>query len=257
SNTDPAYAKVGSLGVALETFEERVAWSKPLEDTEGARRAAKLTNEFVRGSAKVLEASEVNARRVAQGRLPANLILTRDAGDHVPMLQPIKDRFGPEWGCFVEMPVERGIAMLLGMGEVAVPSTPDPGERYSSWAALAAEALGGYDALYVHIKGPDIPAHDGLANEKRDICEVIDRSFFAELLSRVDPSEVVVAVTADHATSCVRKAHTADPVPIVVAGGSVRPDGVASFGERAASDGSIGSIRGIDILPRLTALLQR
>jgi 2,3-bisphosphoglycerate-independent phosphoglycerate mutase len=256
SNTDPAYAKIGSLGVALEEFEDRVAWSEPLEDTEEARHSASLTNDFVRGSAKILDASEVNVRRRQEGRLPANLILTRDAGDHIPNLQPIKERFGPSWGCFVEMPVERGIAMLLGMGEVAAPSTADPTERYSAWAALAADALGGYDALYIHIKGPDIPAHDGLAHDKRDICEIIDASFFGEFLSRTDPSQLIIAVTADHATSCVRKAHTADPVPIVVAGSGVRSDGVDSFGERAAAEGSIGSIRGIDILPRLAALLR-
>jgi 2,3-bisphosphoglycerate-independent phosphoglycerate mutase len=187
--------------------------------------------------------------------LPGNLILTRDAGDHVPRLQPIKQRFGPSWGCFVEMPVERGIAMVLGMGEVAAPRTPDPAERYASWARLAAEALEGYDALYVHIKGPDIPAHDGRADDKRDICTIIDRSFFGEVLSRIDPSRVLVAVTADHATSCVRKAHTAEPVPLVISGRGVAVDGVQAFGERTAADGAIGHIRGVDILPRLTGLL--
>lgn len=256
SNTDPAYAKVGSLGVALESFEDLVSSSRPLAEGDEARRAAELTNEFVRASARVLNDSEVNARRVSEGRLPANLILTRDAGDHVPELQPIKERFGPDWGCFVEMPVERGIAMLLGMGEVPAPGRPDPAERYSSWARLAVEALGGHDALYIHIKGPDVPAHDGRAMDKRDICGVIDGSFFGELAGRVDPAELIVAVTADHATSCVRKAHTAEPVPIVVSGAGVRADGVTSFGERAAVDGSIGHIRGVDILPRLTALLE-
>jgi 2,3-bisphosphoglycerate-independent phosphoglycerate mutase len=256
SNTDPAYAKVGSLGVALEEFEDRVTWSVPLDRSDEAGRAAELTNEFVRGSARILDASEVNARRRSQGRLPGNLILTRDAGDHVPKLQPIKERFGPEWGCFVEMPVERGIAMMLGMGEVDAPGMPDPEERYAAWARLAAEALGGYDALYVHIKGPDIPAHDGRALDKRDICTIIDRSFFGEVVSRTDPGRLLIAVTADHATSCVRKAHTADPVPLVVAGGGATPDGVMTFGEGAAADGSIGHIRGVEILPRLTSLLR-
>jgi 2,3-bisphosphoglycerate-independent phosphoglycerate mutase len=243
--------------VALEEFESRVAWSEPLDATEESRRAADLTNEFVRSSARLLDASDVNVRRRADGKLPGNLILTRDAGDHVPKLQPIKERFGPEWGCFVEMPVERGIAMLLGMGEVDAPRTPDPAERYAAWAQLAAEALGGYDALYVHIKGPDIPAHDGRAEDKRDICTIIDRSFFGEVLSRTDPDRVLVAVTADHATSCVRKAHTADPVPLVVAGTGATADGVTAFGEGAAADGSIGHIRGVEILPRLTSLLRR
>jgi 2,3-bisphosphoglycerate-independent phosphoglycerate mutase len=254
-NTDPAYAKEGSLGVALERFEDQVAESHPLDESEDARRAAELTNAFVRESALILDRSEVNERRREEGRLPANLILTRDAGDHLPHLTPIRERFGPSWGCFVEMPVERGIALLLGMGEVEAPTPADPEDRYSAWAALAAEALGGYDALYIHIKGPDVPAHDGRAEDKRDIIEVIDRAFFAELLPALDPLRTVLAVTADHATSCPRKAHTADPVPLVVAGPGIRPDGTTLFGERAAAEGAIGTIRGGEIVPRLVRLL--
>ncbi len=255
TNTDPAYRKEGSLGVALETFEPEVVRAEPLEDTEAARRAAELTNAFVEGSAKVLDASEVNARRRATGKLPANLILTRDAGDHRPALQPIRERFGPSWGCFVEMPVERGIAILLGMAPVDVPRLSDA-EAYARWAALAAEALEGYDALYVHLKGPDVPAHDGRAEDKRDVIALIDEAFFGEVLPRLDLHRTVVAVTADHSTSCVRKAHTADPVPLVVAGGGVAPDGVASFGERACTAGAIGEIPGTAILPRVVELLE-
>src|SRR6266511_3438300 len=95
TNTDPAYRKEGSLGVALETFELEVARCEPLEDTEAAGRAAELTNAFVEGAAKILDASEVNGDRQRRGKLPANLVLTRDGGDHVPKLQAIKERFGP------------------------------------------------------------------------------------------------------------------------------------------------------------------
>ena len=97
-NTDPAYRKEGALGVALETFENRVAPAEPLDETEAARRSADLVDRFTEDSAKVLDASEVNARRRADGRLPANLILSRDAGDHRPHLMPIRERFGPSWG---------------------------------------------------------------------------------------------------------------------------------------------------------------
>ena len=51
---------------------------------------------------------------------------------------------------------------------------------------LAAEALEGYDALYVHIKGPDVPAHDGRAEDKRDVIAPIDRAFFGEVLPLLD-----------------------------------------------------------------------
>ncbi len=171
------------------------------------------------------------------------------------MLQPIGERFGPAWGCFVEMPVERGIAILLGMAPVDAPRLVTEAD-YATWASLAVDALDGYDALYVHIKGPDIPAHDGRAEDKRAVIERIDRAFFGEILPRIDPARTLVAVTADHATSCVRKAHTAEPVPLVVAGGPVQADGSEEFGERACAAGALGLLRGVDILPRVTGLLR-
>jgi 2,3-bisphosphoglycerate-independent phosphoglycerate mutase len=256
TNTDPAYAKQGSLGVALETFTPEVVRAEPLEDTDAARRAADLTNAFVAGSAKILDASDVNARRRAEGKLPGNLILTRDAGDHRPRLQPIDERTGARWGCFVEMPVVRGIAILLGMEPVDAPRLSDEA-AYGRWADLAAEALGTFDAVYAHLKGPDIPAHDGHAEDKRDVVALIDRAFFGEVLPRLDLGRTVVAVTADHSTSCVRKAHTADPVPLLVSGGTIGADGTQAFGERACAGGSLGRLHGVDILDRVTRLAGR
>ncbi|MCA1726174.1 MAG: hypothetical protein LC722_00490 [Actinobacteria bacterium] len=204
SNTDPAYVKQGSLGVALETFPNVVAWSEPLEDGDAARRSADLTNEFVQRSAELLDRSEINAARRAAGRLPANLILTRDAGDHVPQLTPIQKRFGPSWGCFVEMPVERGISLLLGMSPVEAPLLGEDRERYAAWASLAADALGGFDALYIHIKGPDVPAHDGRALDKRDVIEAIDEAFFGTVLPLGHPAQAgrtVASVTRNRQDS--------------------------------------------------------
>jgi 2,3-bisphosphoglycerate-independent phosphoglycerate mutase len=250
TNTDPAYRREGLLGVALEDFEPEVARCEPLEDSDAARRAAALTNEFVEGSNRVLDASEVNQRRGKEGKLPGNLILTRDGGDHIPELQPIKARFGPSWGCFVEMPVERGISVMLGMEPVHAPRLRVD-EDYARWAALAAEALEGFDALYIHIKGPDVPAHDGRADDKRDVIATIDRAFFGEVLRQVDLSRTVLAVTADHSTSCVRMAHTDDPVPLVVSGPGVASDSVSTFGERAVLGGALGSLAGVEIVPGL------
>jgi 2,3-bisphosphoglycerate-independent phosphoglycerate mutase len=260
TNTDPAYRKDGHLGVALETFEPTVATCEPLDASEEARHAAELTNAFVRGSARILEASEVNARRRREGRLPANVILTRDGGDRRPDLQPIEERFGLRWGCFVEMPVERGISTALGMEPVPAPMLDPAGfgpaaeERYAEWAGLSAEALDSFQALYVHLKGPDVPAHDGRAEDKRDVISSIDRAFFGEVLGRVESARTVVAVTADHATSSVRRAHTADPVPLLVSGAGVSSDGSPGFGENACAAGSLGQLRGIGILPRLAEL---
>jgi 2,3-bisphosphoglycerate-independent phosphoglycerate mutase len=262
TNTDPAYRREGHLGVALETFEPRVVKAEALDGSDPARRAADLTNAFVEGSATILDASEVNAARRAESRLPANAILTRDGGDHRPRLQRIRERSGLVWGCFVEMPVERGIALALGMKAVDAPRLDAAGfgpaaeDAYAAWAELALEAIGEFQALYVHLKGPDVPAHDGRAEDKRAVIAAIDRAFFGQLLAGLDLGRAVVAVTADHATSCVRKAHTADPVPLLVAGGPVDPDGSPGFGENVCSQGSLGLLRGTQILPRVSELVR-
>jgi 2,3-bisphosphoglycerate-independent phosphoglycerate mutase len=257
-NSDPAYGRQGALGVAKETFDNKVVHVAPVaghENDGAARRAAHLTNAWLGASYDVLAHSEVNEDRVRQGKLPGNFILTRDGGDHLPDLVPFKELFGPSMGCFVEMPVELGIARLTGMGVVEAPTGIPATEQYEAWASLALEALGGYDGLYIHIKGPDVPAHDGDHEAKRASIEAIDGRFFRPLLDAVDLDSHVIAVTADHSTSCPRKAHTDGPVPLVVAGGGVSADGVDSYGERAALDGSLGRLKGPEIIPTVIELL--
>lgn len=257
TNSDPAYARSGSLGVALEVFENEVVHVTPIaghEDDPAAERGARLTNEWLAAAFAVLERSPVNEKRKAAGKLPGNFVLTRDGGDHVPDLVPFQERFGPRMGCFVEMPVELGIARLMGMGVVDAPSGESPAEQYEAWAALALDAIEGYDGLYIHIKGPDVPAHDGDHEAKIASIEAIDAMFFGRLLPDLDLGRTIVAVTADHSTSCARKAHTDGPVPLLVSGGGVAPDAVATYGESAARSGALGHLKGPEIMPRLVAL---
>ena len=48
-------------------------------------------------------------------------------------------------------------------------------------------------------------------------------------------------------------AHTAEPVPLVVSGGPVRPDGSEAFGERACAAGSLGIAAGCRYLAPIDA----
>ncbi|MGH2820420.1 MAG: alkaline phosphatase family protein, partial [Actinomycetota bacterium] len=256
-NSDPAYGRQGALGVAKEVFDNRVVHVTPLagnEHDEATRRAARITNDWLAASYEVLAHSDVNRERESAGKLPGNFVLTRDGGDHVPDLVPFKQRFGPEFGCFVEMPVELGIAKLMGMGVVDAPTGIPPDEQYRAWASLSLEAIEGYDGLYVHIKGPDVPAHDGDHEAKIESIEAIDEHFFAPLLDSLDLQRGIVAVTADHSTSCRRKAHTDGPVPLLVCGGGAGSDGVDVYGERASRRGSIGHLSGPQIMPTLVDL---
>jgi 2,3-bisphosphoglycerate-independent phosphoglycerate mutase len=255
TNTDPAYDREGVFGVAKEKFENIITESVPMPGYEGsveAKESAGLLNEFTQKSHKVLNESAINKKRISENKLAANIILSRDAGDRLPKFPPIFSLHNLKLGSFVQMPVEKGIALLTGIDIIDVPQpTGHLDVDYSIWAKIALESLKKYDGIYVHIKGPDEPAHDGDFDKKRDIIEAIDKYFFADLLQAVDINNTVIAVTADHSTVCAIKAHSADPVPLLVSGGNIKPDGSLSFSEKAAKLGSIGELKGQEILPLL------
>lgn len=255
TNTDPAYDREGVFGVAKEKFENKVATSVAMpgyEKSQEATEAAKLLNEFTQKSNKVLNESAVNKKRLSENKMPANVILSRDAGDHLPQFPDINSIYNLKFGSFVQMPVEKGIALLTGMEIIDVPSsTGHLDVDYPVWSKIALESLKKYGGIYVHIKGPDEPAHDGDFNKKKEIIEAIDKFFFAKLLPDLDIKNTIVAITADHSTVCKIKAHSADPVPLLIVGGNIKPDGSMSFSEKTAKLGSIGEIKGMDIMPLL------
>ncbi|HDN85895.1 MAG: phosphoglycerate mutase [Candidatus Omnitrophota bacterium] len=254
TNTDPAYGREGVFGVALEKFSPYLTSAKPMpgyEEDKGAQLAAKLVNEFTEKSMKVLENSSINIERRKKGLLPANVILSRDAGSSLPKFKPIEELTSLKFACFVQMPVEKGIALLCGMDVVDVPlPSGDLKNDYTLWANLASENIQKFDALYIHIKGPDEPAHDGDFLKKKEIIELIDKYFFKTLLDRIDKNTCIICVTGDHSTPCQLKAHSADPVPVLVYG--KEKDSTVSFGETEAKKGALGQFLGKELIYKLT-----
>jgi 2,3-bisphosphoglycerate-independent phosphoglycerate mutase len=241
TNTDPGYTRLGaSTGSGPLTLLE----CRPLSNSEAALRAARLVNEFTAQALRVLRDHPVNRRRAAAGAKPANAILLRDAGDGPPRIKPLSQKYGLRFACIATMPVERGLARALGMEQVEV------GEMdYSAKARMAAELLGGWDVVYVHIKGPDEPAHEGRADLKTRVIERIDREFFGQL--PLNLAEATLLVTADHSTPCTLRRHSDDPVPILLAGPRQVPDRLCRFTERFCSKGSLKPAAGWDLLPHV------
>ncbi|MFQ5574129.1 MAG: alkaline phosphatase family protein [Terriglobia bacterium] len=256
TNNDPAYGREGSFGVALTDYKNEIVECQPVsgQGSEAAKISAALTNEFVEKSRRVLEDHPVNQERVAQGNLPANVILVRDAGNRLPSLEPVGRDHGFKWGCFVEMPVEKGIALLTDMEVLELPQpTNYLSYDYSIRAKKVLEALPDFDGLYIHLKGPDEPGHDGDPVKKRDVIEAIDEYFFGALLPELRDKDVIIAVTSDHSTPCEMKSHSSDPVPLLIAGDG-QVDEVTVFTEAQCAEGRIGEIPGSKLLSYLVRL---
>ena len=261
TNTDPAYERKGLFSVPKPEFVSQVLGALPqpgYENSPEAQETAGLVNEFSLKALQVLKESPLNKKRVSSGKLAANMLLFRDAGDHLPDFIKFSSLYNLKFGCFVEMPVDRGIALLTGMDIVDVPhSTGHLDVDYLVWAKIALDALQKYDGIYVHIKGPDEPGHDGDYAKKKAVIEAIDKYFFPALAEKLDIKNTILAVTADHSTSCAQKAHIANCVPLLICGGGVRPDGTMSFSEKAASLGSLGKIKSQEIMPLIVKLAQK
>ena len=244
SNTDPAYARVGGFGAAKEpSGTDHIMRCVPESSEEGAKRAAKLVNEFTLKAQEVLDSSEVNKERARQGKLPANLVLLRDAGDHLPNPMPFEKKYGMAGTALVEMPAEVGIAKLLGMKMVPIKDRKDMSEK----AGLFSSELKDGVVVYVHIKGPDEFGHDGDAGGKKKNIESIDAEFFSAVASHLD--DTTVAVSCDHATPCTLRRHSADPVPLLVSGKG-GGDG-KRFNEANAVLGSLGHMMGSEVMGKV------
>ncbi|MCD6510381.1 MAG: 2,3-bisphosphoglycerate-independent phosphoglycerate mutase [Thermoprotei archaeon] len=252
TNTDPAYVRVGDISVAAKEFRPYIKECRPLEETDEARRAAELVNVFSRKAMELLKDHPINKRREAEGRLKANAILLRDCGGRLPKVVPISEVFNRRFAAITEMPVEKGIARLLGMdiGEVPPPSA-DKKKDYELRLDVALRLLRRNDAVYVHLKGPDEPGHDGDFKRKVKAIEMIDKHFIGPLLERIDLSEYCLLITSDHATPWRLRTHTDDPVPVIFVSPNTEPDSVTRISERECIErGSLGVIdHGWELLP--------
>ncbi|GAA0936086.1 CMP-5'-phosphonoformate--3-phosphoglycerate phosphonoformyl transferase [Nonomuraea longicatena] len=249
SNTDPGFVKSGAFGVPVAGHAGRPLPARALVDDPAAHLVATLVNDFVRASARVLSASPVNRRRVAEGRKPANLLLVRDGGHLLPDLPPVSGRVS----MYGQVPAEAGLARLIGAEFTTAKVAPGQSEPDFYARLLPSLLADPADVVFAHIKGPDEPGHDNQPEEKARAIADIDAHLVGPLRTALGPADTLV-VTCDHATPCEAGIHTDDRVPLAVAGPGIAPDEVTAFGEAAAARGALPVKRASDLMPWLTSL---
>lgn len=235
TNTDPAYIRAGRMGFVREDARRtKLLACKPTTSEKSSKIAAGLVNSFVQQSLRVLSAAEVNATRASKNKKVANAILLRDAGSFLPTIKKLPEKYARSFAAVVDMPVERGISRLTGMEEFEAGGQDD----YEAKAAKCVDLLDKFDVVYVHLKGPDEPGHDGDAKAKKEIIEEIDLRFFKIILGSRSRTESYIVITADHATPCQLRAHSHDPVPLLVHGPSISKKFGCRFTERNSRNAS-------------------
>ena len=260
SNSDPAYKIVHGLGVAQTNVEMLLKKCIPLEDNIASKLSAKLVNEFIEKTHEAWENHPINKQRKKEGKLKANVVLTRDAGHLLPTFFNINKKYDVNFAALADMHAEVGIAQLAGMTTTLLP-TPSGDIEYDCKIRVdkLLNTLTNHDCVYIHLKGPDEPGHDGNCHEKIKIISDIDKYFIGALLRKISIDKHIICITTDHATPCSLKVHSDTPVPLLISGGNINStEKTQKFSERFCKKGSLGLINGAyELMPKLIGYIKK
>lgn len=205
--------------------------------TKDALVSAKIVQDFLDKTHELIEYHTVNSKRIDQGLLPANYVITRDAGNRlIDLLPHFTERYKVKAVCIAENGVMKATCMLAGFNALTVTEAGFE-ESLDFIFDNIDNMLPEYDFVYAHIKGPDEPAHDGDFKRKQWMIEKID-----ERLEVFRNFRGIFVLTCDHITSCEQKGHVYGKVPVLVFG--KKKDRVRTFDESTVKKGKLGVIDG-------------
>lgn len=250
SGNDSTYAQGKTITI------NKIGYCKPLDEDENSQYSANIANEFVEKAYHVLNNHPINQERRKKGLLPANYLLIRGAGIEVPKLKIYK-----KWASVAYMPLEIGFSRLSGMNvysfEYPELKSFDAYENLYDGLKEACKfsiktlnkIKKNCDYVYVHLKETDLPGHDNKPMEKKMMFEYIDKTLFNFLRKFAPPNNIRVVVTGDHSTPCRLKAHSADPVPVLLYNNSELKE--KHFSEKEAMNGKLGKMSGNEFLKKV------
>ncbi|KAG6418183.1 hypothetical protein SASPL_120383 [Salvia splendens] len=218
--------------------------AQPLDDSDEAKNTAVVINELSKEISRILVNHPVNARRVAEGKNIANLVLLRGCGIRIEV--PSFEKLHGLWPCMVApTKIIAGLGLSLGIDILEAPgATGDYRTLLTSKATAIARALSapsnscpnvfvpgsdehkpgrpdGYDFGFFHIKAIDDAGHDKASVFKVKGLEAVDKAIgqLAKLLWQAESTgnfQYYICVTGDHSTPVEYGDHSFEPVPFTL-----------------------------------------
>ncbi|XP_058187858.1 uncharacterized protein LOC131304586 isoform X2 [Rhododendron vialii] len=218
--------------------------AEALDGTDEAKHTASVVNELSKEMSRILASHPLNAKRAAEGKNIANVVLLRGCGIRIEV-PPFAEKHGL-WPCMVApTKIIAGLGLSLGIDILEAPgATGDYRTLLTSKATAIARALSaplqscphvfvpgedehkpgrsdGYDFGFLHIKAIDDAGHDKASVFKVKGLEAVDRAIgqLARLLLEAESTgnfEYFLCVTGDHSTPVEYGDHSFEPVPFTL-----------------------------------------
>ena len=224
-----------------EGLDGRLQDTDPQREGQPPRPVTPIVPEAQK-TARIVELFLERANQILRDHRPANTVLLRGISQ-IPEIPSMSERFKLTPACIATYPMYKGLATLVGMEILTT------GEEIADEFISLKENYDRFDFFYIHIKKTDSYGEDGDFQRKVQIIEEVDRHI-PELLA-LGPD--VVAVTGDHSTPSLLKAHSWHPNPFILYSRYERADDVREFTEAACARGGLGRFLAVDEMPLMLA----
>jgi 2,3-bisphosphoglycerate-independent phosphoglycerate mutase len=216
-------------------------------EPEKAAITAKGLNKYLTYCHKKLVDFQKGSSSRERETLFANFLATQRCGRRI-IQTPFYRRWGLKGMLIASVSVYAGLAHELGLEFVSVKDSGDPGRDLKDRIRRALDDPS-HDFIHVHTKVPDEAAHTGDPENKKTAIAKLDQGLDELVNTLENRNDILVVVTADHSTPSVSPLiHSGETVPVAIVGPTIRRDTVQSFNEVSAVTGSLGLLRGRELM---------
>ncbi|MHB8232799.1 MAG: cofactor-independent phosphoglycerate mutase [bacterium] len=179
----------------------------------GGTSAGEILN-IMQKAEEILENHDVNKKRLASGKLPANAVWLWGQG-YKPSMPTIKEEYGLSGSVISAVDLVKGIGKYAGLKVISVPvATGYLDTNYKGKVEYGMESLNSGDFVYIHVEAADEASHEGSIDKKLKAIEDFDNLIVGGVLEGLKKfGEYTVMILPDHYNQVKLKKHTPEPVP--------------------------------------------
>lgn len=180
---------------------------------------SELMIKIIKSSNEYLGAHPINAKRVAEGKNPANSLWLWGEGTK-PAIGNFEEKYGKRGVMISAVDLLRGIAMGGGMKVACVEGAT--GRIDTDFDGKARRAMSeledGADFCMIHLEATDECGHQGDFKEKARAISLIDEKVISPVLRFLKDSGEAFSllIMPDHYTPSTLRTHTSEPVPYML-----------------------------------------
>lgn len=179
---------------------------------------AKVLRKLMVKANELLEKNPLNAKLIAEGKMPANGIWFWAEGTAVA-LPNFVEKNAHRGAVISAVPLCHGIAALVGLDTVCPEgATGEIDTNYENKMQAALDTLEHDDFVAVHVEAPDECTHNGDLKGKIQAIEWLDTRMLAPMVKALDAKgwEYRILFLSDHKTLTATRGHDGDPVPYLL-----------------------------------------